>query len=306
MVIRALQHHRETRKSKSSYNIHPGAIAIVRRQAPRIWGTLFAAWAFVPIAASGADIEASEAPPAPPEQIDARRFGYVGEKLHDWKVTIGGGAFFLTEYEGSDEFKILPFPLVSATFGDRVHVDPRGITVDLFEREGFKAALKGGYELGRQEDDSDYLRGLGDVDMGGVVGGSISYQRGPFEIYAELDKTIGGSDGLTGTVGAKVSHRYKRFVFSGDVSTTWADRNHMEAYFGITPEQSVSSGLPEYEAGAGIKRVDVKASVTYLLTQNWFVMGSVGAGMLVGAAADSPIVKDELQPIGMLGLGYRF
>jgi len=60
-----------------------------------------------------------------------------------------------------------------------------------YEANGFRAGVKGGYDLGRKEDDSDYLRGLGDIDAGGVIGGIVSYEVGPFEAYAELDKTIG-------------------------------------------------------------------------------------------------------------------
>ncbi|TGT94240.1 MipA/OmpV family protein, partial [bacterium M00.F.Ca.ET.163.01.1.1] len=130
------------------------------------------------------------------------------------------------------KFDVKPFPLFSARFGERVSVDITGVTVDLLEYDGFKIGVKGGYELGRKEDDSDYLKGLGDVDPGGVIGGIVSYGYGPFEIYGKLDKTIGGSDGLTGTVGAKASYRYERFIFSADVSGTWADDKHMEAYFG--------------------------------------------------------------------------
>jgi outer membrane protein len=262
-----------------------------------------AACAFVPFAANGADLDVSE---TPPEQIDVRRFGGVQEKLHDWDVTLGGGAIYLPEYEGSGEFKVLPFPIFSASFRDTVHIDSTGVILDLYQQDGFRAGLKGGYELGRKEDDSDYLHGFGDVDPGAVIGGVISYERGPFEVYAELDKTVGGSDGLTARIGATVSHRYERFVFSGDVSATWADEKHMAAYFSIAPDQSARSGLPEYEAETGIKRVDLKASATYMLTDNWFVTGSAGTGVLIGDAKDSPIVRDEIQPFGMLGLGYRF
>ena len=180
------------------------------------------------------------------------------------------------------------------------------MTLDVLERDGFRLGIKGGYELGRKEDDSDYLRGLGDIDPGGVIGGIISYERGPFEIYANLNKTIGGSESLTGALGAKASHRYGRFVFSADVSGTWADDNHMESYFGITPAQSRRSGLPEYGAKAGIKRLDVKASITYMMTDNWMVTGAAGAGFLTGDAKDSPIVKDDVQPFALLGVGYRF
>jgi outer membrane scaffolding protein for murein synthesis (MipA/OmpV family) len=191
---------------------------------------------------------------------------------------------------------------------DRRSVPPAitGVTVDFYERDGFRVSVKGGYELGRKEDDSDYLRGLGDIDAGGVIGGIVGYERGPFEVYGTLDKTIGGSDGLTGSLGAKASYKYERFIFVADVSGTWADDKHMESYFGITSAQSASFGLAQYDAKAGVKRVDVKGSITYMMTENWLVTGAAGAGFLLGDAKDSPIVKDDVQPFAMLGVAYRF
>jgi outer membrane scaffolding protein for murein synthesis (MipA/OmpV family) len=267
---------------------------------------LAAASALFPFTAFAADLEASDAAIAPPEQIDNGRYGGIRGKLHDWKVTVGVGAIYMPEYEGSDEFEVQPYPLISADFGERVHLNTEGLTVDLFERNGFRVGLKGGVEMGRKEDDSDYLRGLGDIDIGGVIGGIVSYETGPFEVYATLDKTIGGSEGLTGTFGAKASHRYERFIFSADVSGTWADDNHMESYFGVTSAQSARSGLPEYEAKAGIKRVDVRGSITYMMTESWMVTGAAGTGFLLGDAKDSPIAKNDIQPFTMLAVGYRF
>ncbi|CAN7453147.1 MipA/OmpV family protein [Pararhizobium sp. LjRoot238] len=259
-----------------------------------------------PIAAFAADLETDDAVMVPPQQFDTSRYGDFRDKLHDWKVTIGAGAIYMPEYEGSDKFDVNPLPIFSAVFGDRVSVDITGVTVDLYERDGFRVGVKGGYELGRKEDDSDYLRGLGDIDAGGVIGGIVSYERGPFEVYGTLDKTIGGSDGLTGTLGAKASYKYERFIFAADASGTWADDKHMESYFGITSAQSASSGLAQYDAKAGVKRVDVKGSITYMMTENWLVTGAAGAGFLLGDAKDSPIVKDDVQPFAMLGVAYRF
>jgi MipA family protein len=126
------------------------------------------------------------------------------------------------------------------------------------------------------------------------------------ELYASVDKTIGGSDGLLGVVGANVSHNYERFIFSAGASTTFADDNYMESYFGVTAAQSLRSGLPEYEAGAGLKRYDIEASVTFMATENWLVRGQAGVGFLTGDAKDSPIVQDDMQPSAMLMVGYRF
>jgi outer membrane protein len=260
----------------------------------------------LPAATLAADVENSEAAMVPPQTFDSGRYGDFRDRLHEWKVTVGAGAIYMPEYEGSDRFDINPFPIISAEFGDRVSVDITGVTVNLYEANGFKIGVTGGYDMGRKEDDSDYLRGLGDIDAGGVVGGIVSYEFGAFEAYAKLDKTIGGSDGLTGTVGAKVSYQYERFILSADLSGTWADDNHMQSYFGITGDQSANSGLAQYDAKAGIKRVDLTASITYMITENWLATGAAGAGFLTGDAKDSPVVRDDVQPFAMLGIAYRF
>jgi outer membrane scaffolding protein for murein synthesis (MipA/OmpV family) len=268
--------------------------------------TISAVLLLFPLAAQSADLDTSGTETAVAGRFDPSRHSDIRGTLRDWKVTVGGGAIYLPEYEGSDKFEVKPFPIFSAQFGDNVQVDVTGVTVDLYRWEGFRFAVRGGYETGRKESDSDYLRGLGDIDPGGVVGGVVSYETGPFEVYAALNKTFGGSEGLTGTFGAKASHRFERFIFSADVSGTWADSKYMESYFGITSAQASSSGLPQYTAGAGIKRLDVRASVTYMLTDNWLLTGAAGAGFLMGDAKDSPIVKDDVQPFAMLGMGYRF
>ncbi|WP_341487236.1 MipA/OmpV family protein [Pararhizobium sp. A13] len=238
--------------------------------------------------------------------FDKGRFGGIRQKLSDWDVMVGAGAIYAPKFEGSDEFELVPIPMISATFGDRVTIDPGGLTVDVLKSNGFKFLVKGGYGGGRDEDDSDHLRGLGDIDAGAVVGAQLSYELGPVEFYASVDKTIGGSDGLVGELGANVSHHYDRFILSAGASATIADDNHMESYFGVTAAQSARSGLRQYEASAGLKRFDVEASVTYMATENWVVRGQAGVGFLTGDAKDSPIVQNDVQPSAMLIVGYKF
>ncbi|MFB9948963.1 MipA/OmpV family protein [Rhizobium puerariae] len=264
--------------------------------------------AVFPLQAGAADLYENEAAAIPPaESFDKGRFGGIRQKLHDWNVIVGAGVMYAPKYEGSDEFEFVPIPMISATFG-RLTIDPGGLSIDVLEANGFKVTVKGGYELGggRDEDDSKHLRGLGDIDAGGVVGTKISYETGPLEFYASVDKTIGGSDGLVGQVGANISHHYDRFIFSAGASATFADDNHMESYFGVTAAQSARSGLRQYEAGAGLKRFDIEASVTYMATEHWLVRGQAGVGFLTGDAKDSPIVQDDVQPSAMLMVGYKF
>jgi outer membrane scaffolding protein for murein synthesis (MipA/OmpV family) len=43
-----------------------------------------------------------------------------------------------------------------------------------------------------------------------------------------------------------------------------------------------------------------------MLTDNWLVTGAAGAGLLVGDAKNSPVVKKDVQPFAMLGVAYKF
>nr|WP_312038195.1 MipA/OmpV family protein [Rhizobium lusitanum] len=70
--------------------------------------------------------------------------------------------------------------------------------------------------------------------------------------------------------------------------------------------QSARSGYQQYKAGAGVKSVDLSVSATYLINDHWTVRGEEKVSVLVGNAADSPIVQEKVQPKTMLMLGYRF
>ncbi|MER8506271.1 MipA/OmpV family protein [Mesorhizobium sp. M0228] len=271
--------------------------------------TSLSAVAFLPFQAGAAEPFENEAAATVPsaDAVDERRYGPIRQKLADWNVMLAAGAMYAPKYEGSDEFELVPLPMISATIG-RLTIDPGGLSIDVLESNGFKVSVKGGYDIGggRKEKDSKHLKGLGDIDGGGVVGAQISYEMGPMEIYTSVDRTFGGSDGLIGQIGANVSHHYNAFILSAGASATFADKNHMQSYFGVTALQSARSGLRQYDAGAGLKRFDIEASVTYMASQNWFVRGQAGVGFLTGDAKDSPIVRKTVQPSGMLMAGYRF
>ncbi|MEW5423443.1 MipA/OmpV family protein [Amorphus sp. 3PC139-8] len=270
-------------------------------------GMLTAALLAAP-SASAADLVPDPLPYDVDEQAaELSRLQRVTEQLHRWQTVIGGGAKVSPEYEGSDEFKISPIPYVSMTFADRVTVNSAGISAKVLEGGPFTLSATLGYEDGLEEDAGDELVGLGDVDFGATVGGRIEAAFGAFTAYAEVDKTLGGSEGLLGVAGLDLGFAVTRWLRLGaGASATFADENHMEAYFGVDPGQAARSGYSVYTPGAGIKRVDLTATATVAMTENWFLRGEADFGFLLGDAADSPIVQDTFQPSVMLVLGYRF
>lgn len=255
--------------------------------------------------ASAADLSPTE--PASGSGLDQERFDQRFEPERNWSLIIGGGARYKPEYEGSEDFEISPIPFVQFTYGDWLEIDPTGVTVTALQRNGFSLSGKVGYESGRDAGDHDRLRGLGDIDLAATVGVKAAYEWGPVELYAEVDQTIGGSESLIGTFGVGYSAPVtEKLILGARAEAIVANDKHMEAYFGVDSAQSAASGLPEYKAKAGLKRVNVSASATYLLTDNWLVRGQAGLGILTGDAADSPIVQEKLQPSVSLGIGYKF
>jgi outer membrane protein len=224
-----------------------------------------------------------------------------------WSLVVGAGAIYAPEYEGSGDLKVSPLPAIILTYDDWLTIDPRGVSATAFDHEGFSLAGKVGYEMGRDADDGDRLKGLGDIDFAATVGAKAAYKWEAFEFYAEIDQTIGGSESLVGKVGAEYTAPVtERFFVSAGISGTVANDKHMQSYFGVTAAQSAASGLREFKAEAALKRVDFSASATYMVTENWLMRGEAGVGVLLGDAADSPIVEKDLQPSFMAVLGYKF
>ncbi|CAN7697437.1 MipA/OmpV family protein [Rhizobium sp. LjRoot98] len=235
------------------------------------------------------------------------RFGAVAQKLHGWDTVIGAGVMYRPKYEGSRDMEISPVPFVSATFFDRWTIDPSGIGVKAYERGLFQLDVKFGYDLGRSEDDSDDLRGLGDINAAATIGGKASLNYGSATFFVSADKMIGGSDGLIGKAGIEITQPVTETIILGaGASVTFADRNYMETYFGVDAGQAVRSGYRTYKPGAGAKSIDLSVSATYLINGNWMLRGEQTLGMVTGDAADSPIVRQTLQPSSLLILGYRF
>ncbi|MFD2237618.1 MipA/OmpV family protein [Aureimonas populi] len=229
------------------------------------------------------------------------------ETFRNWTLVIGAGARYRPEYEGSDDLEVSPIPFFLFTYDDWLKIDPTGLEITAFRYEGFSVSALVGYESGRNEDDHDRLRGLGDIDFAATLGGRAAYEFGPLEAYATIEQTIGGSESLLGKTGLSLTAPVsQRLILGAKAEATIADDNHMQAYFGVDAIQAAASGLPEYQAEAGLKRVDISTSATYLFNENWLVRGEVGVGFLTGDAADSPIVEDDLQPSASLFLGYKF
>ncbi|MGK9165029.1 MipA/OmpV family protein [Inquilinus limosus] len=241
----------------------------------------------------------------PPEDAPAPEAASPGG---DWTFVLGAGARVALSYEGSDKFSVSPGPFVAINWRDRVFLDmEHGLGVNVVRTETLRLGLSVNFAPGRDEDDEDHLKGLGDIDPAARGRVFASYSVGMVQFGIDVAKDFGGSEGLQvrPDVSVKVPLS-ETWTLSSGLSATWADDDYMQTFFGVSPSQSRRSGLERFDAGAGFKSVDFRVGLTWNLSDSWFTTANVGVGILLGDAADSPITESGVQPSIGLAVGYRF
>ena len=86
---------------------------------------------------------------------------------------------------------------------------------------------------------------------------------------------------------------------------TWSDQHYMRAFYGVSAQQSVVSGLPEFNAGSGISDIYLEAVAGYDISSRWSVAVDGIAAHLHADAADSPFTETTSQISVFASLIYK-
>ncbi len=169
------------------------------------------------------------------------------------------------------------------------------------------------YEGGRLQAESAFLENhrIEDIDPGASLGVHAEWDaelgRMPITLLGRFrrhtDSALGSQADLRFTGGVYGGGRFNAAIF---VQSTWADGEAAQSHYGITPAQSAASGLPAYEAGAGVLHVSAGLLWSYDLDRRWMWVGTLQARQLRGSARRSPLVEDATATYFSLGLAYRF
>lgn len=227
----------------------------------------------------------------------------------DWSGRVGGLGIYKPQYEGSDKYEKKVFPLLEANWRDLVFLNARtGLGAYLWKGYGMKVGLSLGYNLGRDEDSSADLRGLGDIDGGATANVLFTGKLGAASFNARYEQQVTGtSTGFLVNLGLGYDWKMtETFSLMPSVRTSYASADYLEAYFSITPQQSTRSGMPVYHAGAGFKSAGGLLTAVYNFSPPWGIHVGAGYERLIGDAAGSPLVKDKDQYTAATGLFYRF
>ncbi len=236
---------------------------------------------------------------------------FVDAALSDWDFTIGAGAGFGPDYEGSDDYGVGAMPVLEASWRDDtffVSVD-RGIGTTLLRSEHFSGGVSLNYDWGRDEGDNSALRGLGDIEAGLEGTAFAEIDLGTYAFELDITQDLSGEDkGLLANFSAEYRHSFfdERLWISAGPSVSWASEDYMQSYFGVNNKQASRSRYSQHDTDAGFKDVGLNLGAMYSFDENWAMIGSVGYARLLGDAADSPFVESENQFSGGLAITYNF
>ena len=217
---------------------------------------------------------------------------------------IGAGVTVTPDYEGGEDYEASPVLLGRYNFsGGRYIALERGTDAARSGRLALNVVSYSNWEMGptlgvrylRDDVHNRQVDKMDDIDWATEAGGFVSYQSGP--LFASLRLSFDISDTYGGYIG-NLSGGFKQEITSRlgiiySTSISYVDDDYMDKYFGVDGSDSARSGLPFYEADAGIKDFGIGISVDYSFTPVWGLISWFNYYRMTGDAKNSPIVDSE-------------
>ncbi len=219
-----------------------------------------------------------------------------------WRFTIGAGVGVAPDYEGSDDYEMVPIPVLRADWDNRfVELFGFHLTSNVINHPNWRLGpsfnYRGGY-TGIEDDNVRNLQNRGDTFEGGLKGGYVL----PLFEESSLDMSIEwlhglGSSGHEGwvlnpslTFASPITNRLN-FTFGADFE--YASGNYMSHFFSVNSAEAVRSSTFEFDADANAKNIGFNGSITYEFTERWGVTGLAEYKRMLSNAHDSPVVDQR-------------
>jgi len=231
---------------------------------------------------------------------------------------IGLGVATVPTYEGSPNRRTLAGPDLTLSYrirdGGTVEFGQRGLVWNAVEAGSFRFALVAQFDPGRKDRDTSTLNptpgdrrlaGMGNVQSSIEAGVGIGY--GPLMMVARQSLSERGAKGaqvdMTVEMPCSVSDRLGLRLALG---ATWAHRDYMQTYFGVTAAQAQATSFSVYTPGSGCRKVEASVGAEYALASSWKLQASAGLTRLGDVAAASPLVGRRNGASAALGVAYAF
>jgi outer membrane protein len=220
-------------------------------------------------------------------------------------VVLGAGAAVTPAYQGSEDYRTIPIPLVDIKEGWFFANLRNGVGIAPINTDhitiGASAVFIQGYRR------KDVPQGIDRLSDG--VGARLFANIRTGGFITTIGAIKGVSGGTRGTI-ADLSVSYpipvsSKFFLTPTLGTTWADRKHNDRYFGVSAAESAATGLPQFTTGSGFKDASAGLTAAYRLTDRITLSATGTVTTLLGSVKDSPQVEKKTQPAGFFTASYR-
>jgi outer membrane protein len=226
----------------------------------------------------------------------------VAQPLAAVELTLGLGAAYAPDYEGSDDYEAAPLWNIKAA--DLYHPETYfqiaglGFSSNLLPNPHFRLGLTGAYRADYDNVDDSAVQNLKGTEDAFLIGPTLGYdflaepQR---DAALEVDVLYDAAHGNGGVVtprfraGMPVGDKLKA---EGRVSATWASGDYMGNWFSVNQRDATRSGLDTYDADEGFKDLTLGGSLTWAFLGSWSLTGLASYSRMLGDAEDSPVVDE--------------
>ncbi len=225
-------------------------------------------------------------------------------------LTYGYGVMSSPKYEGADTNNLIMAPFLSLKYKNFALNPINGLRVNIVNQKKWSGGLGIGVGFGRKSKKDISLDGLGDLNSTVEGLAFIKYKTAFYSVTSEIAKDILQSGHNGYTVKASIGTGFPLFNFTTfvrpSISITYADRNYLNSFFGVTEGQSLLTGFQEYSLRDELKDVSTNLLLVYQISNKLSLNGVIKYKELLGETAKSPIIKASNQLSGSFSISYIY
>lgn len=244
-------------------------------------------------------------------------------------LAVGIGAAYGPSYEGSDDYVVIPVPLVQGSLGG-IGIGPRagGVALDFVpdppHGPGLNLGVAGKVRLNRTHSTHDaVVDKLGKlktaVEIGPTIGVTFPHVLNRYDSLTFTTDVLwdvaGAHKGMVVDPLVSYSTPLSRGILANlSANSEYGDGKFANYYYSVTPAGAAASGLPVFRAKAGFNKVGARLLLAIDLDGDLtnggpglFVLGSYTREL--GDARRTPLTSirgDPNQFLGAVGFGYTF
>ncbi len=223
----------------------------------------------------------------------------------NWQIKLGAGLGLAPDYEGSEDYDIVPLPNLAVQKGHRYgELLGTKIESNLINHPNWRIGPSANFRSGYNDVSDKRVDNLTDRGSSfelGLSGGyvfefdQLLFSDASIELGLEfLHDVSSGHEGwlLTPSVtyAAPISDSWS---LSTGVETTYASGNYMSHYFSINSSDAANSGLDNFDADADFKDFALNVGAGYEISRRWDLSLLSQYKLMLGDAEDSPVVDDQ-------------